>query len=796
MTCFAHKGFFLSLFFFLDVIATATLILDLSTITATFASGAVAKASRASRAGTCASRVTRVIRLIRPIRISRLFTRKKKTDYVAKGEFDDEYDEVEEEVHDTSKVSESEVGKRLSKLSSERVVVLVLTLVFAIPQFDTAAHFPVYQPLAVKGIEKLRIAYSDQVHWCRIANPSEQRTQRFVYESLFVNFIQTSSPSDSQPEPTSRLVWIGFSITNSSLVNDPCVIGNNSPWLTGLTPEEPTRLRYDGHYTNCDPTTLSSNGTSLSSTMDCPSQDLWPTEKVHVTSSHDSLHDGLYFEAIFDSTEYAKSEAFLSIYRTLIISAILGIGTYVFSNGAFALVLEPIERMMKKVDKIRENPLRATHIDDDAMKKNEMEKLRVLAKYNTAKNFFSKWFAKRQLVKFYQTRLDTDMLEKTIVRIGGLLAVGFGQAGAEIVAQNMASTTTGIDAMIPGRKIEAIFACIRIENFPLVACILQDKVMQFVNQICEIVYGIVDEYHGLVNRSNGDTFQVIWKLSTDSKKNMQIHDMAVAACAKIFTAIGRSIALREYSGLPPLVLKIPNFRVRVLFGLHRGWAIEGAIGSNMKIDPNYLSADVNISEVVGNSNTDYGTTVLVTDTVFRNCSKNIQKLLRLIDVLNMTNTKDHLKIYSLDLDRQCDLLTRYEIDNLVTMYQTQRGLSRFQQRREREKRKTSKWTIDMAESLNSDRYFIALRALYDNPLFAQTFLSGFMNYECGEWEIARDCFLKSRDMLSRIPITENSTDEQGQTTCIDGPSELMIRVMATHKFTSPISWNGARNLDT
>ena len=31
------------------------------------------------------------------------------------------------------------------------------------------------------------------------------------------------------------------------------------------------------------------------------------------------------------------------------------------------------------------------------------------------------------------------------------------------------------------------------------------------------------------------------------------------------------------------------------FGLHYGWAIEGAIGSNLKIDASYLSPDVNMA---------------------------------------------------------------------------------------------------------------------------------------------------------------------------------------------------------
>lgn len=41
--------------------------------------------------------------------------------------------------------------------------------------------------------------------------------------------------------------------------------------------------------------------------------------------------------------------------------------------------------------------------------------------------------------------------------------------------------------------------------------------------------------------------------------------------------------------------RIPGFKVKLGFGLHLGWAIEGMIGSNFKADASYLSPHVNIS---------------------------------------------------------------------------------------------------------------------------------------------------------------------------------------------------------
>ena len=48
------------------------------------------------------------------------------------------------------------------------------------------------------------------------------------------------------------------------------------------------------------------------------------------------------------------------------------------------------------------------------------------------------------------------------------------------------------------------------------------------------------------------------------------------------------------------------------FGLHVGWAIEGAIGSNYKIDATYLSQDVNMAIILENLTRTYKQEILVT----------------------------------------------------------------------------------------------------------------------------------------------------------------------------------------
>jgi len=52
------------------------------------------------------------------------------------------------------------------------------------------------------------------------------------------------------------------------------------------------------------------------------------------------------------------------------------------------------------------------------------------------------------------------------------------------------------------------------------------------------------------------------------------------------------------------------------FGLHIGWAIEGAIGSEFKIDASYLSPDVNMANILEAATKEYGTPLLFTGNLY------------------------------------------------------------------------------------------------------------------------------------------------------------------------------------
>jgi len=79
-----------------------------------------------------------------------------------------------------------------------------------------------------------------------------------------------------------------------------------------------------------------------------------------------------------------------------------------------------------------------------------------------------------------EAEYETAILERAIVKIGHLLALGFGEAGSKIIAENIAAGGD-MDPMMKGQKVYAIFGFCDIRNFTDSTEVLQTQVMLFVN---------------------------------------------------------------------------------------------------------------------------------------------------------------------------------------------------------------------------------------------------------------------------------------------------------------------------
>ena len=102
------------------------------------------------------------------------------------------------------------------------------------------------------------------------------------------------------------------------------------------------------------------------------------------------------------------------------------------------------------------------------------------------------------------------MLERAIVKIGYLLALGFGEAGSSIIGQNM--TQGGdLNPMMPGLKTTCIFGFCIIDEFVECTEVLEADIMAYVNKIAEITHSMVDRYGGSANKNIGEAFLLVWK---------------------------------------------------------------------------------------------------------------------------------------------------------------------------------------------------------------------------------------------------------------------------------------------
>ena len=137
-----------------------------------------------------------------------------------------------------------------------------------------------------------------------------------------------------------------------------------------------------------------------------------------------------------------KWGAALSIGRTIFICLVLTIAAMLFSSTTNNLVINPIESMIRKVKKIAKNPLEAAQEEE----KQALAKERIIKEENK-KNKNSK----KKKKKNKEAPYETVILENTIVKIGALLAIGFGEAGSEIIAKNMEKSGE-VDPMLPGKK--------------------------------------------------------------------------------------------------------------------------------------------------------------------------------------------------------------------------------------------------------------------------------------------------------------------------------------------------------
>jgi len=378
---------------------------------------------------------------------------------------------------------------------------------------------------------------------------------------------------------------------------------------------------------------------------------------------------------------------------------------------------------------------------------------------------------------------ETMILEKTIIKIGSLLVLGFGEAGAEIIGENLkeahcAGSNSQV-AIVPGRRVEAAFGFCDIRNFTDVTEVLQDQVMVFVNQIAGIIHEVVDTFGGCPNKNIGDAFLLVWRFPHQEEERTKIANMALVSLVQIVSKIQGSKVLAQYRCHEELLMRLPNYQVRLGFGIHFGWAIEGAIGSAFKIDASYLSENVNMASRLEQATKNYNVILLASQSFVDHISQELHAELRLIDHVYFKGTRQPQKLYTLDMDPNavCEV---EDFEATVLSVHMKRRKS-FATKRRRPQR--VKIPFDAYSLLVSDPDLCAMRAKFNKSdqkaaSFLHQFHAAFFNYEAGEWIIAQRILKDIRGTLGYD----------------DGPCCSLSAYLREFNDIAPENWPGYRFL--
>lgn len=819
LSCLGKVDYLCSFFFLLDVISTATLLLDLTWISEAIqgdnSDASDLRSGRTARVGARASRVVRVLRLVRILKLYKAYyeAKQRKAERERRkqqGELEDDWDEADYEALENghARDTESRVGKKLSEMTTRRVICLILAMLLFLPLLskETADQTPYSATYGANHVWEAFEAKQADNSTANGLKYDNALLQYVYYHNWYVgNHGGTYCPENNCAGLfLGSLFWFGLagqssdtSFTTSleytqmtSGVLDSWVGSTREDYLTayGTMPSSIKASLSKPWGRQCATSSQDLVGVSLIDTevqnanyykIYCP-LDLRLTEIQAYAPSLMQQGQTPYLTFYFDMRPFNRTTAAFGLSNTFFVMILLVTASLMFTNDANRLVLRPVEKMIGRIEAIRDKPLLAMKMADDEFKAEEIAKERLQRARKKPWNRICMEISRLCSATSRNEVMETVILEKTIIKLGSLLALGFGEAGADIIGKNMSgSDSAGVNAMVPGRKCECIVGVMRVRDFSTATEVLQSKVMMFSNQIAEIVHGVCNEFHGAPNKNTGETFLVIWKQNEDSGLGNEelirkFAEGSIVSSAAMIGAVHRSPLLGSYREHPGLQYRLGSkCRVHLSIGLHKGWAIEGAVGSEFKIDCSYLSPNVSIATSIERSTEVYNVSVIVAQSVIDLVSYNMRAQCRLMDKVIIRGSPAPMELYCVDLDYMS-----VEVDFTERPKVPWNTRQRFKVRQWMEQEKNAVLQKDLSAVLETDEVIAQMRERFTVEFF-QLFNMGYQNYSQGEWQVARRILM---DIRSRLAPT-------------DGPCMALLKFMEfPHDFDAPKEWTGVRDL--
>jgi len=617
----AKEDYKWSFFFQLDFVAAISIIPDIKWIydfmdkilsgTEDNSTGGASVATTVESART--ARIVRLVRLIRLIRIVKLWTMLRKVKDVDSEEKFRQQSLAAQNAKQAAlkRVEASRLGKILSEMTTRRVVVMVLVMLLLRPYMgfeeqDVSKQF---------GLGNLfwmgRSGCAHQVNGSFSCEQQEQGV--WVNKKSWANAVYLYSEVHRNHQiigtkKTQTLLYLylpdfeaGGRLQNIKKVESDFGDWNELLECSGLSPS------YECPYRDSEMKFI------MYQPFECADQ-------------NDNTLDGcreIRVFARFEAKKKSQENATMRMINTLFVCVLLASMSIQFQNDTQTLVIAPIEKMVNIIKQLAEDPLR----------KPELEQFQTESEIEMS--------GKK---KDQGPQLETTMLENTILKIGGLLQVGFGEAGAQIIGKNMSSGDGELNIMMPGRQINAVFGLFSINQFSECIDALQEEVTIFINTICCCLHNCVNRWSGFPIKNHSESFLILWKLpdpiddqtrsSGDiATRTSDISDRALLSLIKFVAAMRRNLSLYEFYQHPEIESVLEDFMIGFKLILHSGWAIEGPIGSDFKVDAAYVSSQIDLLARLEPLCHTYAVQLMMTEKLYNQLSVRTKERIRKIDVI-------------------------------------------------------------------------------------------------------------------------------------------------------------------
>jgi class 3 adenylate cyclase/CheY-like chemotaxis protein len=231
--------------------------------------------------------------------------------------------------------------------------------------------------------------------------------------------------------------------------------------------------------------------------------------------------------------------------------------------------------------------------------------------------------------------LNQLLYTQTLVRAEKTMKKAFSRFVPEQIIDDLIKTDNAYnDTLGENREVAILISDIR--NFTNISELNPpETVVSFLNHYFSIMCEVIKNHGGTIDKFIGDAIMALFGATISYKDNTQ---RAVAAALEMKAKLADIDTSK-------LVFP-PGIKFNMGIGIHFGNVIVGSIGSKDKSDYTVIGDTVNVTSRLESLNKQYGTNIIITDSVQKTLDQNFSA--RLLDHVKVKGKSKSVKIYSVE----------------------------------------------------------------------------------------------------------------------------------------------------